>query len=88
MDTEGTLRKSIHVFHMCNLRGSLKLGWQYKVLNRNILQLANIESMLTLLKQRGRVAWLGHTTGMKDGRLPKDLLYGEFNEGKRPLGSN
>ena len=30
--------------------------------------------------------WLGHVTRMKDGRIPKDFLYGELATGKRPTG--
>jgi len=41
--------------------------------------------MYTLLRQR-RLRWLGHVHRMKDGRIPKDLLYGELAEGKRPTG--
>ena len=41
--------------------------------------------MLTLLKQR-RMRWLGHVVRMDDGRIPKDLLYGELVQGKRPTG--
>ena len=26
--------------------------------------------------------WLGHVTQMKDGRIPKDLLYGKLATGK------
>ena len=38
--------------------------------------------MYALLTKR-RLRWLGHVTRMRDGRLPKDILYGEL-----PLGPN
>ena len=41
--------------------------------------------MFTLLKQR-RMRWLGHVVRMDDGWIPKDLLYGELVQGKRPTG--
>ena len=41
--------------------------------------------MHTLLKQR-RMRWLGHVVRMEDGRIPKDLLYGELAQGTRPIG--
>ena len=30
--------------------------------------------------------WLGHVTRMEDGRIPKDLLYGELAIGNRSTG--
>ena len=41
--------------------------------------------MYTLLRQR-RLRWLGHVCRMEDGRISKDLLYGELAEGKRNTG--
>ena len=56
-----------------------------KVTNKVVLEKAGIPSLYTLLKQR-RMRWLGNVTRMKDGRIPKDLLYGELATGKRPTG--
>ena len=41
--------------------------------------------MYALLTKR-RLRWLGHVTRMHDGRLPKDILYGELATGSRPTG--
>ena len=77
--------KRLNVFHMCCLRRILGITWQDKVTNKVVLEKAGIPSLYTLLKQR-RMRWLGHVTRMKDGRIPKDLLYGELATGKRPTG--
>ena len=41
--------------------------------------------MFTLLRQR-RLRWLGHVRRMEDGRIPKDILYGQLATGKRRTG--
>ena len=41
--------------------------------------------MYALLTKR-RLRWLGHVTRMHDGRLPKEILYGELATGSRPTG--
>ena len=41
--------------------------------------------MYTLLRQR-RLRWLGHVRRMEDGRIPKDILYGELALGRRTTG--
>ena len=40
--------------------------------------------MYALLSQR-RLRWRGYTGRMKDGRIPKDILYGEMVTGKYGL---
>ena len=61
----------------------LSITWQDKVPNNTVLVQAEIPSMYTLLKQK-RLRWLGHVARMDDGQIPKDLFYGELNQGKRP----
>ena len=77
--------RRLHVFHMRCLRRILGISWEDKVPNSSVLARANTPSMYTLLKQR-RLRWLGHVCRMEDGRIPKDLLYGELASGKRPRG--
>ncbi|XP_069169179.1 uncharacterized protein [Procambarus clarkii] len=67
------------------LRHILDITWQDKVTNNNVLGRARITSMYAMLKQR-RIRWLGHVGRTDDGRIPKDLLYGELTQGKRPTG--
>ena len=47
--------------------------------------MADIESLYSLLKER-RLRWLGHVRRIEDGRIPKDLLYGELTIGQRSQG--
>lgn len=77
--------RKLNAFHMRCLRRILNITWQDKVPNSTVLERANYTSMYTLLKQR-RMRWLGHVVRMDDGRIPKDLLYGELVQGKRPTG--
>ena len=65
--------KRLNVIHMCCLRLTLAFIWQDKVTNKVLLEKTGIPS-------------LGHLTRMKDGLIPKDLLYGELATGKRPTG--
>src|SRR6201996_3765554 len=75
----------LNTFHMRCLRRILGITWQDKVSNNTVLERAGLCSMYTLLKQR-RLRWLGHVIRMDDGRIPKDLLYGELSQGTRPTG--
>ena len=70
---------------MCCTRRILGISWKDHITNNEVLQRANMPSMVTLLRQP-RLRWLGHVTRMKDGRIPKDLLYAELAEGKRASG--
>ena len=43
-----------------------------------LLWYTGIPSMYTLLRQRP-LRWLSHVRRMEDGRIPKDLMYGELS---------
>ena len=42
-------------------------------------------SMIAILAQK-RLSWLGHVCRLKEGRIPKHILYGELASGRRPSG--
>ena len=77
--------KRLNTLHLRHLRLILGIQWHHKVTNNEVLSLAGIDSLFSLLKQR-RLRWLGHVRRMDDGRIPKDLLYGELGIGKRSQG--
>ncbi|XP_069168377.1 uncharacterized protein [Procambarus clarkii] len=77
--------RRLNTFHMRNLRRICDITWRDHVTNNTVLEETGIPSMFTLLKQR-QMRMLGHATLMVDGRIPKDLMYGEMATGKRPTG--
>ena len=70
-------------FHLRCLRRILGITWQDKVTNAAVQ--AGSLSMHLMLSQR-RLRWLGHVHRMEDGRIPKDILFGELAMGRRPVG--
>ena len=72
-------------FHMRCLRRILGITWEDKLTNNFVLEKCNMLSIHSLLCQR-RLRWLGHVRRMNDGRIPKDMLYGELATGHRSVG--
>ena len=77
--------RRLNTFHLRCLRRILGIKWQDRIPNTDVLEQAGLPTIFTLLSQR-RIRWLGHVRRMKDGRIPKDLLYDELSEGSRPRG--
>ena len=77
--------RKLNSFHLRSLRRILCISWRNKVPNTEVLDRAGLPTMYTLLRQR-RMRWIGHVRRMEDGRIPKDILYGELAVGKRPRG--
>ena len=62
-------------FHLSCLRNLLKIRWQDKIPDTEVLKKAKMQSVLTLLKL-AQLRWTGHVTRMPDERLSKKVLYG------------
>jgi len=77
--------RKLNSFHLRCLRRILRIQWQDKVPNTEVLKCAGMNSMFSILSER-RLRWLGHVRRMDPGRIPKDLLYGELVEGARTTG--
>ena len=77
--------KKLNHFHLSCRRKLLKIRWQDKTPDTELLKKAKMQSVHTLLKL-AQLRWTGHVTRMPDERLPKKVLYGELQEGKRSQG--
>ena len=71
----------LNAFHLRSIRKILGITWQDRVPNKDVLARAKIPSMFALLSQR-RLRWVGHVVRMQDGRIPKEILYGELATGR------
>ena len=83
--TYTTQEKKLNSFHLRCLRRILDISWQDKITNTEVLERASSFSMYTLLSQR-RLRRLGHVHRMANGRIPRDMLYGELVTGTRTVG--
>ena len=77
--------KRLNHFHTSCLRKLLKIKWQDRIPDTEFLKRAGMQSVHTLLKL-AQLRWTGHVTRMPDERLPKKILYGELQVGKRSHG--
>ena len=77
-------RKLNHL-HLSCLRKLLKIKWQDRVPDTEVLSKANLPSIPTLLAE-AQLRWTGHVTRMPCARLPKQVFFGELKSGKRAQG--
>ena len=64
---------------------ALKIKWQDKIPDTEVLKKAGMQNMHTVLKL-AQLMWTGHVRRMLDKQLPKKVFYGELKEGKRSQG--
>ena len=78
-------QRRLNVFHIRSPWKLLGISWKSRISNTVGLSRCGLLTMFMMLRQL-RLRWLGHVRRMKDGRIPKDILYGELIAGKRNLG--
>nr|VZI49834.1 unnamed protein product [Spirometra erinaceieuropaei] len=72
-------------FHLSCLRRILRLNWQDRIPDTNVLERTGILSIHAILRQM-QLRWSGHLVRMDDERLPKRLFYGDVATGSRRQG--
>ena len=77
--------KRLNHFHTSCLRKLLKIKWQDRIPDTEVLKRAGMQSVHTLLKL-AQSRWTDHVTKMHEERLPKKIHYGELEMGKRSHG--
>ena len=76
--------KRLNHFHTNFLRKLLKIKWQDRIPDTEILKRAGMHSVHTLLKLT-QLRWTDHVTRMPEERLLKKILFGELEMGNAPM---
>ena len=79
--------RKLNTFHPISNRRILRISWQDKVTNADVLSRAGLPNMYTLLRKR-ILRWLSHVRRTEDGRIPKDIRYGELALGRSRLSTS
>nr|VZI48306.1 unnamed protein product [Spirometra erinaceieuropaei] len=77
--------RRLNHFHLSCLRRILRLNWQDRIPDTDVLERTGIANIYTMLRQM-QLRWNGHLVRMDDERLPKRLFYGELVTGSRRQG--
>nr|VZI22325.1 unnamed protein product [Spirometra erinaceieuropaei] len=77
--------RRLNHFHLSCLRRILRLNWQDRIPDTEVLERTGILSIYAILKQM-QLRWSGHLLRMDDERLPKRLFYGDVATGSRRQG--
>nr|VZI10277.1 unnamed protein product [Spirometra erinaceieuropaei] len=77
--------RRLNHFHLSFLRRILRLNWQDRIPDTDVLERTGILSIYAILRQM-QLRWSGHLVRMSDERLPKRLFYGDVATGSRRQG--
>ncbi|BHF64279.1 hypothetical protein SprV_0200728100 [Sparganum proliferum] len=74
--------RRLNHFHLSYLRRILRVNWQDRIRDTDVLERMGILSIYTMLRQM-QLSWSGHLVRMDNERLPKRLFYGDVATGSR-----
>nr|VZI43979.1 unnamed protein product [Spirometra erinaceieuropaei] len=77
--------RRLNHFHLSCLRRILRLNWQDRIPDTEVLERTGILSIYSMLRQM-QLRWSGHLVRMDDERRPKRLFYGDVATGSRRQG--
>ena len=77
--------KALNATHLRLLRKLLRVKWQERIPDTEILTRSGMDSIHTMLL-RTQLRWAGHVVRMPENRFPKRIMYGELSSGKRSHG--
>ena len=77
--------KQLERFHQRSLLSILGIRWQDRVTNTQVFERTNCISIEAMLL-KSCLRWTGHVVRMEDHRIPKQLLFGELEQGQRRQG--
>ena len=72
--------RKLNSFHLRYLRRILKVRWQEKIPDTEILQRSGLTHVETMIMQK-RLRWLGYVARMDDRCIPKAILYSGARDG-------
>nr|VZH95322.1 unnamed protein product [Spirometra erinaceieuropaei] len=77
--------RRLNHFHLSCLRRILRLNWQDRIPDTDVLERTGIPSIYAILRHM-QLRWSGHLVRMDDERLPKRQFYGDVATGFRRQG--
>ena len=77
--------KKLEQFHTRSLRTIMRIRWQDRITNQEVLDRADTTSIEAKILQ-AQLRWSGHVIRMEESRIPRQLLYGELSSGSRKQG--
>lgn len=77
--------RRLNNFHMRCLRNNLKLKWQDRVQDIEVLKRAGIRTPYPILRSQ-HLRWHANDARMDNSRIPKQILYRELSDGTHNVG--